>query len=149
MMIAPQEPAEKTERVLREDVLDYTSRPKSVSLARNRAARLVGEWGKGQLADTTCLLVSELATNAIQHGAVRGRFFRVRITLTGAALRIAVTDARGERLPCEGAPAPDDTHGRGLLLVRTLSARWGVGVLAVGKTVWCELDVTEDGAVPS
>ncbi|MFH8556944.1 ATP-binding protein, partial [Streptomyces celluloflavus] len=83
------------------------------------------------------------------HGAVRGRFLRVRITLTESVLRIAVTDARGERLPCEGVPAWDDTQGRGLLLVRTLSARWGVGVLAVGKTVWCELDVTEGGAIPS
>ncbi|MFH8589797.1 ATP-binding protein [Streptomyces celluloflavus] len=148
-MIAPQEPAEKTEEVLHEDVLNYTSRPKSVSLARNRAARLIGEWGEVQLAETARLLVSELATNAVLHGAVRGRFLRVRITLTESVLRIAVTDARGERLPCEGVPASDDTHGRGLLLVRTLSARWGVGVLAVGKTVWCELDVTEGGAIPS
>ncbi|WP_367431129.1 hypothetical protein [Streptomyces celluloflavus] len=63
-MIAPQEPAEKTEEVLHEDVLNYTSRPKGVSLARNRAARLVGEWGQVQLVETARLLVSELATNA-------------------------------------------------------------------------------------
>ncbi|MFJ9409178.1 ATP-binding protein [Streptomyces sp. NPDC101393] len=142
-MIAPYDPAEPdlADDALHEDVLDYTPRPKSVALARNRAARLVGEWGHPQLADDTRLLVSELATNALLHGAVRGRLFRVRLVLTACVLRIEVTDARGERLPCQrdGAGAPEATGGRGLLLVGTLSARWGVRLPGVGKTVWCEV----------
>lgn len=136
-MIAPRNPAEV---VLNEDVLDYTPHPKSVPLVRNRAARLISEWGHDQLAEDTRLLVSELATNALVHGAVRGRLYRVRLTLTDSVFRIAVTDARGERLPSPRESAPDAPHGRGLLLVRALATGWGVHVLDIGKTVWCELD---------
>ncbi|MEU9114321.1 ATP-binding protein [Streptomyces sp. NPDC048483] len=135
-------PHDRPEVVLQQDVLDYTPRPKSIALARNRAARLAGDWGCGQLADDTRLLVSELATNAVLHGTVPGRLFRVRLSLTHAVLQIAVTDARGERLPSTDEVTPSATTGRGLLLVRALSLRWGVHVLDVGKTVWCELDAT-------
>ncbi|WP_330316119.1 ATP-binding protein [Streptomyces platensis] len=129
------------EVVLHEDVLDYTPRPKSIALARNRAARLIAEWGHDHLADDTKVLVSELATNALRHAHVRGRLFRVRLTHTDSVLRIAVTDTRGECLPCVSEPPPHASHGRGLLIVRTLSARWGIHVLRVGKTVWCELEL--------
>ncbi|MFF4695654.1 ATP-binding protein [Streptomyces chattanoogensis] len=133
------------EPVLQHDALDYAPRPKSIALARNRAACLAADWGHPELADDTCLLVSELATNALVRGAVPGRLFRVRLSLTRAVLQIAVTDARGERLPHTGEPTPNATSGRGLLLVRALCLRWGVHVLDVGKTVWCELDVTRGG----
>ncbi|MFF0625181.1 ATP-binding protein [Streptomyces sp. NPDC004296] len=135
-MLAPRNPVEV---VLQEDTLDYTPRPRSVALARNRAARLTGEWGQIQLVEDVRLLVSELATNALVHGHVRGRLFRVGLTLTDSVLRIAVTDARGERLPCAGEPAPGAAGGRGLQLVGAVSDRWGVQVRQVGKTVWCEL----------
>ncbi|WP_248001437.1 ATP-binding protein [Streptomyces sp. RPA4-5] len=129
------------EVVLHEDVLDYTPRPKSIALARNRAARLIAEGGHDHLADDTKVLVSERATNALRHAHVRGRLFRVRLTHTDSVLRIAVTDTRGECLPCVREPPPHASHGRGLLIVRTLSARWGIHVLRVGKTVWCELEL--------
>jgi anti-sigma regulatory factor (Ser/Thr protein kinase) len=127
--------------VFHEDALDYTPYPRSVGLARRRAARLVGEWGHPELSGDTALLVSELATNALMHGSVRGRMFRVALTLTGPALRVEVSDARGERLPNPRDAAPGDQFGRGLLIVRMLAARWGVEERTVGKTVWCELDV--------
>jgi anti-sigma regulatory factor (Ser/Thr protein kinase) len=93
------------------------------------------------LSGDTALLVSELSTNAILHGRARGRLFRVRLTLTETALRIAVSDARGERLPSPRAAVPTDQFGRGLCIVRMLAARWGVVERVVGKTVWCVLDV--------
>lgn len=41
-------------------------------------------------------VVAELAANAVLHGRVPGRDFRLRLTLrTDGALRIEVTDARG------------------------------------------------------
>ncbi|MEC4017686.1 ATP-binding protein [Streptomyces sp. H27-D2] len=127
---------------MREDVLDYTPYPKSVRLARHRTARPVVEWGHPELAGDAALLLSELATNAVLHGCVPGRLFRVRTTLHAAVLRIAVSDPRGESLPRPRAAGPDDKFGRGLLIVRTLAARWGVRERTVGKTVWCELDRT-------
>ncbi|MGC5409871.1 ATP-binding protein, partial [Streptomyces sp. DT225] len=84
---------------LHDDLLDYTPTARSVTLARRRAARLVGEWGHADRAGEVALLVSELATNALIHGSLRGRLFRVHLILTGGAIRIEVSDPRGERLP--------------------------------------------------
>ncbi|WP_030563579.1 ATP-binding protein [Streptomyces aureocirculatus] len=125
--------------VLREDRLDYIPQAGSVSLARHRTARLVGEWGHPALADDAALITSELMTNALLHGSLRDRLIRVRITLTEGALRIEVTDPRGERLPEPRTAATTDQFGRGLLLVATLADRWGCEPRSVGKTVYAEL----------
>jgi hypothetical protein len=81
-----------------------------------------------------------LCTNALLHGCLRDRLFRVETSLTGNALRVAVTDPRGERLPYIPTPVADDQFGRGLLIVRALANRWAVEKLTVGKTVWAELE---------
>ncbi|WP_405615098.1 ATP-binding protein [Streptomyces sp. NBC_01508] len=107
-------------------------------LARRRAGRLVGEWGWPGLAGSAGLLVSELATNALLHGCLRDRLFRVRLQLTSATLRIEVSDPRGERLPRLRLPEDDECFGRGLLIVAELADRWGVEPRTVGKTVWAE-----------
>lgn len=92
-------------------------------------------------------IVAELAANAMQHGRVQGRGFRLTLSATSPPasrqmLRIEVADARGERWPatCRQAP-PDSESGRGLLLVGALADRWGVNPgPAPCKTVWAELD---------
>ncbi|MGW3252417.1 ATP-binding protein [Streptomyces fungicidicus] len=91
-------------------------------------------------AATASLLIAELTANAALHGRVRGRDARLALTLTPAALRIEVTDARGERRP---VPAPaadaDGESGRGLLLVTSLADAWGCEPYPPGgKTVWAE-----------
>ncbi|MEV8395126.1 MULTISPECIES: hypothetical protein [unclassified Streptomyces] len=64
-MTSAQEAAQPSpEPVLQEDRLSYTPTAGSVSLARRRAARLVTQWGHPELAWSTALVVSELATNA-------------------------------------------------------------------------------------
>ncbi|MEV6314090.1 ATP-binding protein [Streptomyces sp. NPDC051776] len=129
------------ETVLREDALNYTASPRSVSLARRRAARLVTEWGHADLADRTALIVSELSTNALLHGTLPGRLFRVRVARIVSAVRIEVSDTRGERLPLVRTAAADEASGRGLVLVGNLANRWGTWPRNPGKTVWAELDV--------
>ena len=129
---------------LRYDRLDYTPFPKSVTLARRRAQRLLTEWGQPELAPDTALLVSELGGNAVLHGCLRDRFFRVELALTEHAVRVCVSDPRGELLPRPRNAAPDEMFGRGLLIVGSLSDRWGVTELTVGKLVWCELDVVRE-----
>ncbi|MEV5157050.1 ATP-binding protein [Streptomyces sp. NPDC053728] len=126
---------------LREDRLDYTPTARSISLSRHRTARLVIRWGHAELADDAALLVSELATNALLHGGVRGRLIRVELTLTRTALRVAVSDPRGERLPGLRVAATDDCYGRGLLIVARLADHWGVEPRTVGKTVYAELSL--------
>ncbi|MFE7815189.1 ATP-binding protein [Streptomyces sp. NPDC057433] len=139
---AAPEPGSTPEPVLQEDLLTYTPTQRSVPLARRRAARLVTEWGQPNLAGDVALVVSELMTNALLHGSVRGRFVRVHITLGRNTLRVEVSDPRGERLP---HPRPTgstaDQFGRGLLLVDALSTRWGWEPRTVGKTVYAEWDV--------
>ena len=76
------------------------------------------------------LLLSELVTNALihtRHGAV------VTATASPAALRVEVQDFEAD-LPAPYVPNADDgTHGRGLILVRSLADAWGVEARALGK----------------
>ena len=89
-------------------------------------------------------IVAELAANAFFHGRVRGRDFRLDLTLDTAAdtLRIELTDARGDRFPGHRPNAdPDSESGRGILLVTALADRWGTSLFVPsGKTVWAEVD---------
>lgn len=94
--------------------------------------------GHADRADEVALLVGELATNALIHGSLRGRLFRVHLTLTGGAIRIEVSDPRGERLPGLREADPDECYGRGLVLVDAVADRWGVEPRTVGKTVFAE-----------
>lgn len=145
-MVAPQ-PSEEPEAPLHYDRLDYTPFPKSVTLARRRAHRLLTEWGHPELAADTALLVSELGGNAVLHGSLRDRLFRVELALTDRVVRISVSDPKGELRPSLREATTDDMFGRGLLIVGHVADRWGVCELTVGKSVWCELDVVRQ-AVP-
>ncbi|KUO16862.1 ATP-binding protein [Streptomyces dysideae] len=125
----------------RYDAVSYSPYPRNIPLARRHVAQLTVDWGHPDAAGDAALLASELCTNALLHGCLRDRLFRVETSLTGTALRVAVTDPRGERLPCSRPSTTGDQFGRGLLIVRTLTDRWSVEKLTVGKTVWAELDV--------
>ncbi|MFC9231829.1 ATP-binding protein [Streptomyces decoyicus] len=110
-------------------------------LARLLAAEQLRSWELPL--DPARLIVAELAANAVLHGWVPGRSFRLVLAVTRpATLRIEVTDTRGDRLPVRtpdvgGALAES---GRGLLLVGELADRWGVEEGPVPcKTVWAEV----------
>ncbi|WP_200420511.1 ATP-binding protein [Streptomyces sp. Y2F8-2] len=103
-------------------------------------------------------IVAELAANAVLHGRVQGRDFRLTLTLGHPSadvvvLRIAVTDARGDQLPATSTDfetPPDAETGRGLLLVTALANRWGTEPYPPGgKTVWAEVDITVPGRPPA
>ncbi|MGW3654751.1 ATP-binding protein [Streptomyces sp. NPDC005151] len=93
--------------------------------------------------DVLTLIVAELSANAVRHGRVPGRDFRLRLSAEGATLRVEVTDSRGESIPALTEPSDDLDAGRGLLLVAALTDRWGwyPCVDGPGKTVWAVLDV--------
>ncbi|MBH5336025.1 ATP-binding protein [Streptomyces pactum] len=131
---------------LREDLLHYTPVPGSVRLDRHRAARLVTQWGQPQLADDVQLLVGELAANALVHGCWPDWFFRLRLALTETALRIEVSDPRGDRFPEPRTAVDGDDSGRGLMMVEAVADRWGTVPLRVGKTVWVELGLAKETA---
>ncbi|RAK27770.1 hypothetical protein B0I29_122153 [Actinoplanes lutulentus] len=120
-----------------------TPAPESVAAAR----RVVGEsceaWGLGQLRDRACLVVSELATNAIQH---TGSGFGVMVSGTPVFLRIGVRDGSSAppriiNLPgTSGAIVPAGS-GRGLRIVAGLASHWGCTALNTGKIVWALLRI--------
>ncbi|WP_406383123.1 ATP-binding protein [Streptomyces sp. NBC_01618] len=115
-------------------------------LARLLATVHLGEWGLPS--ESAAQIVAELANNAMVHGRVPGRDFRLDLTVhdDGALLRIEVSDARGECLPpgraSTAAPDGDSESGRGLLIVDAIADRWGVipGPFP-RKTVWAECDL--------
>lgn len=87
------------------------------------------------------LVVAELAANAVRHGSVRGRSFRVRLVWCEDVVRVEVADGRTERLPV--LRVPDEEGGCGLVLVAALAERWGVEPRtgSAYKVVWAEVRV--------
>ncbi len=131
-----------------EFVMRFTSTPRGARLARLLVGARPDARGipyRSPAHDTLTLIARKLCANAVQHGHVPGRDFRVRLTLTAEVIRIEVTDTRTERRPADTrrptTPPPDSETGRGLLLVEHLAARWGVTPRtgAPGKTIWAEL----------
>ena len=107
----------------------------SVADARRFLLSLLPDGG-GESADAVALMLSELATNSVQHAATE---FEVAVDIApeGRHVRVAVSDAD------ETFPVPRDTDteagdGRGLQIVRELADAWGIDVRRgrPGKTVW-------------
>lgn len=89
------------------------------------------------LADQALLLVSELATNAMEHA---GTAFEVTVVTGAESVRIEVSDG-SNMPPLVGHRPIDSERGRGLRIVEALAAGWGSGARpgTDGKVVWCEL----------
>lgn len=61
-------------------------------------------------ARTVALVTAELASNAITHGHLPGRDFRLTLLLLSHALRIEVTDTRPDRILPNPSPHPHRCH---------------------------------------
>ncbi|MGY1454366.1 ATP-binding protein [Streptomyces sp. SS8] len=140
-------------------------------LARRLAVQQFAEWTGlphgCDAAHAVALVTAELAANAVTHGSLPGRDFRLTLLLPHepavpesashepaaheptlsepAVMRIEVTDTRPEHLPRHPATEPgppDEVSGRGLLLVALYARRWGCEVRdAFTKTVWAEVSL--------
>lgn len=126
------------------DELRLPSAPASVGLARSAVRRHASDLNS--LADAE-LLVSELVSNAVQHG---GPGITLTISREGDGLLVRVHD-EGEGLPkISGELTATSTSGRGLRIVRAVAASWGVTVdpESLGKSVWFRVEDSprqEDG----
>jgi anti-sigma regulatory factor (Ser/Thr protein kinase) len=108
--------------------------PSSATKARHFACDQVAHFS-AELSDTVAILVTELVTNAILHARTD---LRVGIEIRPPVVRLSVTD-QSTRLPVLRHYAPDDVTGRGLALIDALADSWGVDLTEEGKSVWCEI----------
>ena len=111
-------------------------------LAVPRRARVIVRaglryWGWAGLIESADLLVTELVTNAFEHGIGD---VGLRVYLTDTHLLIEVRDG-SHQLPVLREAALDDEDGRGLFLVRAIADAWGVS--SDGMTTWCSLPLVE------
>ena len=84
------------------------------------------------------LLVSELVTNSIRHGALDAdQPVRLTARVTGDRVRVEVADAGAGFAPRSGGPQPRK-DGWGLVLLDALAERWGVEQSGA-TTVWFEV----------
>ncbi|MZE76264.1 SpoIIE family protein phosphatase [Streptomyces sp. SID5475] len=109
--------------------MSFTATPRGARLARRLVSHRLHEWGHpytSRVNETLTLITGELVSNAVRHGRVPGRDFRVVLTEGTGALRVEVTDTRAERVPPQPAAEPpgDAESGRGLLLVSLRGSRY-------------------------
>lgn len=106
----------------------------NVRAARGFVADALADEGFHGDADAVLLLASELCTNAVRHAATP---FEIRVDVQSDVVRVAVLDDDAAHPPLLRHPTPDDTNGRGLLIVDELSDAWGsVDVGPRRKAVW-------------
>jgi serine/threonine-protein kinase RsbW len=121
---------------LRAAATTYPGTPEHVRRARADARTVLGGC---PAADDAILCISELAANAVLHSNSRrpGGTFTVRIeNRPGACIRIEVEDDGGPWI----ARAPDPASGRGLDIIRALTAEWGITASPPGRCVWARIN---------
>ncbi|MDF2092637.1 ATP-binding protein [Knoellia sp. 3-2P3] len=107
------------------------------ALARTFLRAAACETHHARVVDDAELLVSELVTNAVLHGAPP---ITMRVECDGSnGLRVSVTDRSADPARVREAD-PTDESGRGMRLVDVISDDWGVEPrTGVGKDVWFRL----------
>lgn len=118
----------------------------AVPVARALVRTALAELEHAADSDTAELLTAELVANAVEHTAGDGPIeLVVELLPTGCQVEVHDPDpAPPGDLPvpdpaCE--PDPWQEHGRGLLLIRTLSSSCGHRPTGNGKAVWFRLPV--------
>jgi anti-sigma regulatory factor (Ser/Thr protein kinase) len=108
----------------------------SVSVARAFVTTVARRWGADGVAADLALVVSELVTNAIEHGTGP---VDVAARRCGTGIEVEVTSGLTAERPERLAPPPVRPSGRGLLVVDALAADWGHRQVAQRLTVWARL----------
>ncbi len=122
----------------------------SVGVARRHLASDLIEAGMcGSAVTDAALVISELLSNALQHGTpLSGSGIRVAWDTDGDGVRVSVSDGGGLTRPKLGEPTPTTTGGRGLWIVARLSRRWGADSDDEGTTVWAEVQASALPIIP-
>lgn len=115
----------------------------AVPVARALVRTALTELEHGADSDTAELLTAELVANAVEHTAGDGPIeLVVELLPTGCQVEVHDRDPAppGDLTrPSGREPDPWQEHGRGLLLIRTLSSSCGHRPTDNGKAVWFRL----------
>ena len=133
---APTRPTDLHSRRVR-----LTTGPEAVAEARRQVQAAIAAWDAPVDPDVAALLTSELVTNAISHET--GTSITLAVTCSFGQLRVDVHDTSRTLPVLVDAPA-DAEAGRGLMLVATLSATWGIYRTPAGKAVYFTLAFEPD-----
>jgi anti-sigma regulatory factor (Ser/Thr protein kinase) len=118
-----------------------TASPAAAAEARGQVRAAIRVWDIPVDPDIAVLLTSELVTNAISHET--GTSITLAVTCSFGQLRVDVHDTSRTLPVLVDAPA-DAEAGRGLMLVATLSATWGIYRTPAGKAVYFTLAFEPD-----
>lgn len=115
---------------------------RSAAVARRLVRAALTVWGLESLIEDASLVITELVSNAVDHGRLQA--IRVIVSRPSAhAVCVGVVD-RSRSVPLLGTELDgDQIRGRGLALVDTLTERWGTERYRWGKQVWAELKAEE------
>jgi len=118
----------------------------SVRAARHALAADLAAAGVPEDASQDAMLVlSELVTNAIKHAApLPSGEITVRWQVRDDLLHIEITDGGAGTRPHASVASLSSLGGRGLDIVRRVSAEWGVREGEDGVTVWAEVPRERD-----
>jgi serine/threonine-protein kinase RsbW len=109
----------------------FPGRSEAVSAARRFVRQCLAE-EPGATVDEVELMVSELATNCVQHAKSS---FEVAIEVAPRLIRVEARDG-GAGAPTPRSPTASEPTGRGLRIVEAMSDSWGIIPCREGKTVW-------------
>jgi anti-sigma regulatory factor (Ser/Thr protein kinase) len=114
--------------------------PAAVSEARRWVGNVADGLLDGDQAENLRLVISEVVTNALQHGAP-GEQIELSVTPKPRFLCVQVTDDGPGLVPQPSALGGDhEVGGFGLYFVEQLTRRWGVTRENRRTRVWFELD---------
>lgn len=125
-------------------VLPFEALPAEVRLLRRAAVRQLDHWGMPTACDEAQLVVTELATNVIKHVG-EGTSATLILEWKRERLRVEMHD-KSPSVPVLCADSPDAECGRGLHMLAAMAVDWGTVVTALGKSVWCEIELGSEAA---
>jgi anti-sigma regulatory factor (Ser/Thr protein kinase) len=107
--------------------------------------KLAPSLGEDVLSDLQAV-ATELVTNSFRHAGLQpGDRIELLVRAGKHGVRLEVTDPGSGFQPPPVPADPLASGGRGLLILRRLSERWGVKISPRGCSVWC--DIPADGRI--
>jgi hypothetical protein len=108
--------------------------------SRELITEACGRWEQPDLAGNACIVATEMVNNVVAHA---GTPLTLLLARHGAAMSVAVRDGSPTIPRFTGPVAPTSYGGRGLLLIDSVSARWGHLALTGGKVVWAMIEADQ------